>query len=184
MSCRRWPIASTPRASRSSTASNDLRHDGRYAIRHSDWRQRRRVVRHSRNALAVLRRAGRRPLPVARRRRLQLQPDRRRWHDADRLPRPTKRARFRNSSWAIPPAAWSDRGGTPFVVDSGRILANNFHFAHLELAGNYGPAHFQTEFLGTALNQMNGPPVFYYGAYIQAGYFLTGEAPATTSRPA
>jgi phosphate-selective porin OprO/OprP len=66
--------------------------------------------------------------------------------------------------------------GTPFVVDSGRILSNSFHFAHVELAGNYGPAHFQTEFLGTSLNQMNGPPIFYYGAYMQGGYFLTGES--------
>jgi phosphate-selective porin OprO/OprP len=66
--------------------------------------------------------------------------------------------------------------GTPSVVDTGRILANNFHFAHAELAGNYGPAHFQTEFLATALNQMNGPAVFYYGAYLQGGFFLTGES--------
>lgn len=65
--------------------------------------------------------------------------------------------------------------GTPVVVDSGRVLAENFHFAHVELAGNYGSSHFQTEFLGTSLNQLNGPPVFYYGAYLQGGYFLTGE---------
>lgn len=66
--------------------------------------------------------------------------------------------------------------GTPFVVDSGRIVSDSFHFAHVELAGNYGPAHFQTEFLGTSLNQLNGPPIFYYGAYMQGGFFLTGEA--------
>jgi len=66
--------------------------------------------------------------------------------------------------------------GTPVVVDSGRILANNFHLGHVELAGNYGSAHFQSEFLGTSLNQLGGPPVFYYGAYMQGGYFLTGES--------
>ena len=66
--------------------------------------------------------------------------------------------------------------GTPFVVDTGRILANSFNFYHAELAGNYGSAHFQTEFLATGLNQMNGPPVFYYGTYFQCGYFLTGES--------
>ncbi len=66
--------------------------------------------------------------------------------------------------------------GTPSIVDTGRILANNFHFAHLELAGNYGAAHFQTEYMATALNQMSGPTVFYQGAYIQTGYFLTGES--------
>ena len=62
------------------------------------------------------------------------------------------------------------------LLDTGRILAKNFHFAHLELAGNYGSAHFQTEFMGTALNQLGGPPVYYYGAYLQGGYFLTGES--------
>ncbi len=66
--------------------------------------------------------------------------------------------------------------GTPFVVDSGRIVSKDFHFGHVELAGNYGSAHFQGEFLGTALNQLNGPTVFYYGAYLQGGYFLTGES--------
>ena len=66
--------------------------------------------------------------------------------------------------------------GTPVVVDTGRILSDSFHFAHVELAGNYGSAHFQTEFLGTSLNQMNGPPIFYYGAYLQGGFFLTGES--------
>jgi phosphate-selective porin OprO/OprP len=66
-------------------------------------------------------------------------------------------------------------GGTPFVIDSGRVLARNFHFFHTELAGNWGPAHFQTEFLGTELNQIGGPTIFYYGAYLQGGYFLTGE---------
>ncbi len=30
--------------------------------------------------------------------------------------------------------------------------------------------------MGTGLNQMNGPMVFYYGAYLQGGYFLTGES--------
>jgi phosphate-selective porin OprO/OprP len=66
--------------------------------------------------------------------------------------------------------------GTPWVVDTGRILADSFHFAHAELGCNYGSAHFQTEFLATSLNQRNGPPVFFYGAYFQGGYFLTGES--------
>ena len=66
--------------------------------------------------------------------------------------------------------------GTPFVIDTGRILSNSFNFYHTELAGNYGPANFQTEFMATGLNQMNGPQIFYYGAYFQAGYFLTGES--------
>ncbi len=66
--------------------------------------------------------------------------------------------------------------GVPPVVNSGRILAKNFHYAHAELAGNYGAAHFQTEVLGTALNQLGGPTVWYYGGYMQGGFFLTGES--------
>ena len=65
--------------------------------------------------------------------------------------------------------------GTPAVVDSGRILANSFTFYHAELAGNYGAGHFQSEVMATGLNQMGGPTVFYYGAYAQCGWFLTGE---------
>jgi phosphate-selective porin OprO/OprP len=30
--------------------------------------------------------------------------------------------------------------------------------------------------MATSVNQMNGPAVNYYGAYLQAGYFLTGES--------
>jgi len=66
--------------------------------------------------------------------------------------------------------------GTPVVLDSGRILSRSFSFYHAELAGNYGPAHFQSELMGTSLNQLNGPTLFYYGAYFQCGYFLTGES--------
>ena len=65
--------------------------------------------------------------------------------------------------------------GTPVVLDTGRILSHGFSFYHTELAGNYGPAHFQTEFMGTSLNQFDGPTVYYYGTYLQCGYFLTGE---------
>jgi phosphate-selective porin OprO/OprP len=79
---------------------------------------------------------------------------------------------FQGDAAALGPSA----AGTPVVVDSGRILADSFHFAHLETAGNYGAAHFQSEFLGTWLNQMNGDPVFIYGAYLQGGFFLTGES--------
>src|SRR4029079_6376229 len=65
--------------------------------------------------------------------------------------------------------------GTPFVADTGRFLANALHFFHTALAGNYGPAHFQTEYMGTLVDQLGGPAVYYHGAYVQAGYFLTGE---------
>jgi phosphate-selective porin OprO/OprP len=67
--------------------------------------------------------------------------------------------------------------GTPAVVDTGRFLASNYHFYHVELAGNYGPAHFQSEVMCTSVNQMNGGSMVNYpAAYVQCGYFLTGES--------
>jgi phosphate-selective porin OprO/OprP len=66
--------------------------------------------------------------------------------------------------------------GTQFVLDTGRILANDFHDIHVELAGSYGRAHFQTEAMLTAVNQFGGPAIMQPAAYFQCGYMLTGEA--------
>jgi phosphate-selective porin OprO/OprP len=66
--------------------------------------------------------------------------------------------------------------GTPLVLDTGRILANNFSFFHLELAGNAGPAHFQTEAILEMVNQFGGPTIMQPSAYFQCGYMLTGES--------
>jgi phosphate-selective porin OprO and OprP len=66
--------------------------------------------------------------------------------------------------------------GTPQVLDTGRFKAHGYQLLHFEWAGNYGSAHFQTEWMGTAVAQTGGPTVFYNGAYAQAGYFLTGES--------
>jgi phosphate-selective porin OprO/OprP len=77
---------------------------------------------------------------------------------------------------ASPPPFGNAGSGTPFVADTGRFLANDFHFFHTELAGNYGSAHFQTEYMGTLVDQLGGPAVYYHGAYVQCGYFLTGES--------
>lgn len=66
--------------------------------------------------------------------------------------------------------------GTPLVVDSGRILANDINIVHLELAGNAGPAHFQTEAILEMVNQFGGPTVMQPAAYFQCGYMLTGES--------
>lgn len=75
-----------------------------------------------------------------------------------------------------PAGAGLTAAGTPFVVDTGRFLANNYNLFHLELAGNVGSAHWQTEYLASLVNQFGGPQVFYDGAYFQCGYFLTGES--------
>lgn len=66
--------------------------------------------------------------------------------------------------------------GTPLVMDTGRYLANNFSLYHLELAGNAGPAHFQSEAMLETINQLNGPTVMQPAAYAQCGYMLTGES--------
>jgi phosphate-selective porin OprO/OprP len=68
--------------------------------------------------------------------------------------------------------------GTPAVLDSGRIRASGYSMWHTEFAGNYGPAHFQNEWMLTTLNQTGGPTIFMPGAYLQGGYFLTGESAA------
>lgn len=65
--------------------------------------------------------------------------------------------------------------GTPFVANTGNIPAKDFHLFHVEWAGQNGPAHFQTEWLGTVLNTTTVGTIFLNGAYAQAGYFLTGE---------
>jgi len=65
--------------------------------------------------------------------------------------------------------------GTPNVVDSGRFLASNYQMLHAEVAGSWGPAHYQAEYMAQFVNQRGGGTVFYDGGYIQGGYFLTGE---------
>ncbi len=75
-----------------------------------------------------------------------------------------------------PAAGGATSAGTPNVLDTGRFLASSYSLYHLELAGNAGSFHWQSEVLGTAVNQVNGPIVFYGGAYAQCGWFLTGES--------
>jgi phosphate-selective porin OprO/OprP len=65
--------------------------------------------------------------------------------------------------------------GTPRVLDSGRILATDFSLYHAELAFNRGSFNFQTEAMLEPISQLNGPTMLQYGAYMQCGYFLTGE---------
>lgn len=65
--------------------------------------------------------------------------------------------------------------GTPFFADTGRLASHQFHFFGVEAAGQYGPVHFQAEYMATSVDQIGGPTVFYDGAYAQAGWFLTGE---------
>jgi phosphate-selective porin OprO/OprP len=75
------------------------------------------------------------------------------------------------------PAALGFSGaGTPLVADTGRFLATDFNDLHVELAGSYGRAHFQTEAMLTTVNQFGGPAIMQPAAYFQCGYMLTGES--------
>jgi len=65
--------------------------------------------------------------------------------------------------------------GTPFVLNTGRFLANDFSLYHLELAFNRGQFNFQSEVMLEPVNQLGGPTLLQTGAYMQCGYFLTGE---------
>jgi len=77
-----------------------------------------------------------------------------------------------------PAGALLTAAGTPAVLDSGRIRANNYNFWHTEVAMNYGSFHAQQEFMLTTLNQTGGPTIYMPGTYAQCGYFLTGESSA------
>lgn len=65
--------------------------------------------------------------------------------------------------------------GTPLVLNTGRVLANDFSLYHLELAFNRGQLNFQSEVMLEPVNQFGGPMLLQTGAYMQCGYFLTGE---------
>lgn len=74
-----------------------------------------------------------------------------------------------------PAAGGMTANGTPFYADTGRLPASSFNLYNLELAGQWGQFHFQSEYMGTSVNQIGGGSVYYDGAYFQTGYFLTGE---------
>jgi phosphate-selective porin OprO/OprP len=74
-----------------------------------------------------------------------------------------------------PAGGGSTAAGTPRVLDSGRILTNDFSMYHAEFAFNRGSFNFQTEAMLEAVNQFGGPTMLMPAAYMQCGYFLTGE---------
>ncbi len=65
--------------------------------------------------------------------------------------------------------------GTPLVLDTGRFQATDFTLYHFELAFNRGQFNFQSEVMLEPVNQKVGPLLLQSGAYMQCGYFLTGE---------
>jgi phosphate-selective porin OprO/OprP len=64
--------------------------------------------------------------------------------------------------------------GTPTFADTGRYAADSFHLFGFETVYQAGPLGITSEYMGTVVNSVVGQ-IFYQGAYIQAGYRLTGE---------
>ncbi len=63
----------------------------------------------------------------------------------------------------------------PPFVDTGPIDAQNFHLFAAEGGLTLGSLYMQSEAIYSVVNQTNGPQVSFAGAYVYAGYFLTGE---------
>ncbi|QDT04557.1 Porin P precursor [Rubripirellula lacrimiformis] len=63
----------------------------------------------------------------------------------------------------------------PPFVDTGQVATEHVNLLGAELAGVLGAFHWQTEALFANVDQKGGPSLVFPGAYVQAGYFLTGE---------
>lgn len=63
----------------------------------------------------------------------------------------------------------------PAFADTGAIATDNFNLFGGELAARFGSLHLQSEVLVSVVNQTAGGTVVFPGAYVQAGYMLTGE---------
>jgi phosphate-selective porin OprO/OprP len=63
----------------------------------------------------------------------------------------------------------------PDFVDTGFIPADGENRSGLEAAWINGPFSVISEYMCAAVDQIDGPNLFFYGGYIQTSYFLTGE---------
>ncbi|MGB3808727.1 MAG: porin [Parvibaculum sp.] len=61
------------------------------------------------------------------------------------------------------------------LVDTGNINAKSYSFIGGELAGQYGPIFFQSEYGRTSTNRIAASDVTFDGGYVQASWVLTGE---------
>lgn len=79
----------------------------------------------------------------------------------------TNTARFRTRTENRSVSTW---------LDTGAIAgAQWFDTAGLEAAGNFGSLLVVSELMGTPVDRTGGPDLFFWGGYIYAAYFLTGE---------
>jgi phosphate-selective porin OprO/OprP len=65
--------------------------------------------------------------------------------------------------------------GTPFFVDTLNLLADNVHTFGVENLTVHGALSFQAEAMAAIVDQQVGGTATLSGAYMQVGYFLTGE---------
>lgn len=63
----------------------------------------------------------------------------------------------------------------PPFVDTGVIPTRNINLFGAELGARYGSLHMQSEFLVSVVSRPGAETVVFPGAYVQAGYLLTGE---------
>lgn len=63
----------------------------------------------------------------------------------------------------------------PPFVDTGVVRTDNFNLFGAEFAARFGSLHIESEFLVSVVDQQVGGTAVFPGAYVQAGYFLTGE---------
>ncbi|VTR91230.1 Phosphate-selective porin O and P OS=Pirellula staleyi (strain ATCC 27377 / DSM 6068 / ICPB 4128) GN=Psta_4368 PE=4 SV=1: Porin_O_P [Gemmata massiliana] len=68
----------------------------------------------------------------------------------------------------------NDSPASPFLPTI-NIPASSQQLYNLQAAGVYGPFSMQSEWFGTAIQQVGGGPIFLHGFYVDASYFLTGE---------
>jgi phosphate-selective porin OprO/OprP len=66
----------------------------------------------------------------------------------------------------------------PHVIDTGEITSRKAATLGAEAAWVSGPLSVQSEFLDSSLDVDNGPDVNFYGFYVYASYFVTGESRA------
>ncbi|MEX0936872.1 MAG: porin [Pirellulales bacterium] len=63
----------------------------------------------------------------------------------------------------------------PPFVNTGPIDTNYFNIYSAEAAARFGSLYMQSEFVASAVNQLDGDTAYFPGAYAYVGYLLTGE---------
>jgi len=62
------------------------------------------------------------------------------------------------------------------IIRSARFDADKSHLSGIEFAWQYNSVRFQSEFISEKIEQVSGQDWNYYGYYLQASWFVTGES--------